>query len=150
MPDRSFSHFNPKELVFEDSNGIAADFIVRLKRKDTDGRWAPRAPFASPGVIRFPPIRFHAVTELFGFYVRATLNDGGIGFQLSADLGVTWLRWDGAAWVSDGSFSTDLEIDEGLPSFPLDAQDKTLTIRVKLTASSDLQKTPAIVALSVF
>ena len=148
MPIKSW--FANYDIEFEDSNGIAINGIIRLKRQNASGYWSPTASFPSETIFKLSNFSANAIKELFGFVPGQLENDGTIGYQLSSDNGTTWYRWDGAVWVDDGDFSTALEIDEGLPDFELDPADKQIKVRIKLEPDSTLEKTPAITSVNLY
>lgn len=148
MPYKTWTASDAEE--FTDDRSIVQDGKLRLIKRSSSGMWTPSSPYTEYSEVIFSNLRAKAITELFGFSACFEENEGVVGFQLSPDEGATFYRYDGANWVNDGDFSTWEEIDCGIPDFPVDKEDITIQIKVRLERSPDTFKTPILKSMTLF
>jgi len=80
---------------------------------------------------------------------------GSVTYRLSADDGTTWLVWDTGAWQEAtgalaSRWNTALEVDSGFNVFPFHRSDPQIRVTIKLTPSSDGERTPGLDGMIFF
>lgn len=132
------------------------DCGIQLRRLDNnEDRFIPGAPYRESWVI-LPNWRASGLKAIYGFYAEIVtegkrLSDffgGSVKFQASNDNGITWLHWDGSAWVSTTEdWNTKEELDAYLPHFPLNGQ---IRIRALLIPGERGRTTPVLRQVSFY
>lgn len=108
--------------------------------------------------IALPNWQPGGIESLFGFESCETLepsisnqvdaDKATVGYQISNDDGLTWLTWDGSAWVEatgilDDMFVMARVLDERLPLVPF-ADIRQLRLRVKMTPGNSGRQRPVL------
>lgn len=152
----------PQEIIDPDDRVIhfVNQHVLRLKRRGPDGKWAPDGVYEDGEVLLEvwrPDAR--AVEALNGFSVFGEEVDSARGnqllYRLGNENGLQPLFYDkvtdplAPVWrvpVSDDEWNTELEVDEGISSFPFDG---TLACFLKMV-SGDGTTTPVFRGFYIF
>jgi len=133
------------------------------------GAFANGAPLVEPTLVPYghgtglhPLGPDHHYPDVFGFGFRVGDGrmksyeyGGSVTYRLSPDDGATWLVWDTGAWQEAVGplatrWNTVFEADEGFNVFPFNRSDPQIRLAVKLTPSTDGQRTPGLQGVLYF
>jgi hypothetical protein len=135
-------HVVPLELVDPAGRMYQAGGKLRLRRTNpVTGLWDPVGVYTT-GSLQLETWRPTALRAFLGFcaFVEVDTAAGDfVQFRLSTDEGVTALFWDGAAWrapADDTEWNDEVEVDEGIGSFPIDCSFTTIVRLVTGAGSS--------------
>lgn len=116
---------------------------LRLRRVGADGKYDPAAVLVATGeYATFPNLAASGLSSLWSFDVDADTvgaNAGTIDFRLSADDGVTWRFWSGAAWAVAGAndWSSAAVVRTNIATFPVGGVVRGIRLQVRLRPGAE-------------
>jgi hypothetical protein len=137
------------DYFLADDNICVVDGVLKLRCRGSNGLFAP-PPYGSytASIVELRAWIPSELDSLFGFRAYGAENNGEIGFQFSADDGVSWLYYDGATWIpAGGDWNTVDDADAGIATFPYNG---SLKIRIRLAPSSNNLYSPYLTLVRIF